>query len=82
MKTIEIEGIPGGDGECFVMYISKEQYIKLKGQDAYEDEIAYHTEFYEHARPEEVPPVRLRVYPEDIIKTNKPIRLILTYEEL
>jgi hypothetical protein len=79
---IELTGTPGGDGECWVMYVDKEQFIKLKGFAAYHDEVALHKEVYEHVKPEEVPPMRLRIYPDDLVKTSKPIRLTLTYEEI
>jgi hypothetical protein len=52
------------------------------GEALYKDEVDFHDDFYKDVKAEEVPPVPLRIYPDDLIKTRKRIKLTITYEEV
>jgi hypothetical protein len=40
MKEIEVEGFITGDGECWCLDVSEEQYIAICGQEDYELEMS------------------------------------------
>jgi len=60
MKPIEVEGFITGDGECWCLDVSEEQYIVICGEEDYEQELAWRAEENSFA------PDRWLIYPGQI----------------
>lgn len=83
-KTITIEGTPSGDGECFCMDVTKEEYIRIKGREAYDDEASYREDSNDECiralYPSDAP---WRIYPNDLIGHHgRKIKITITIEEV
>ena len=92
MKSISFVGIPGGDGECFIWSgLSKEDKINIIGQDNYDYDLKWETEFYKEYKPEtfedSVSERMGRIYPSEVLESlgaedGKKYRFVISVEEV
>jgi hypothetical protein len=84
MKNITIEGIPSGDGECFCLDVTPEEYIRFKGKESYDTEAAFREDFNKECMREMYPSdAPWRIYPNDLFKPHgKKVKITITIEEV
>lgn len=96
MTKITFTAEPSGDGECFCFKVSKEEYIKILGEETYKNDLKMveeqEKEMKEYCSPEEYQkyleekkniPEDYRIYPSHFFFDNygKPVKIMLIIEK-
>ena len=72
MKSIEINGELSGDGECWCLNVTPEEYKRIFGEKEYQQELSYRLEFeQEFGRANKIPDIsaiKWRIYPGEIFR--------------
>jgi len=88
MQTKSVTGVAGGDNECFCWFVSKEEYIRIKGVEDYKMEIDYYRDSYSARNIEgEIDADLLvwKIYPHDLVSdTNSSLikKYTITEEDI
>jgi len=88
MSSISFIGTSGGDCECFCWFVSKEEYIKIKGQEDYDNEIRFTREFAKDLGKEYIEAdICWSIYPSDLLteevkESQKKFKYTLVVEEV
>ncbi len=69
-SLVEITGRITGDGECWCMSVTEEEYKRIVGEEEYERELKLHNEMNEDAIKHglSVQEFKFRIYPNDLMR--------------